>query len=499
MKKSTFYFICEHIHPEQVQSLVLSDDEHTPYQSKLFTSLLPLIKCINLQSITINQIHDATLLCLMLSHLENHVRIYSLSVDSQSMPMSKKISKSITEALTTLPSLKYLTFMNSSALITLRQPLSKLTHLTIRSCIYNDLQIIFRWVPNLFYLRVSVSYNQHLPIFDYIPPDLSSLIIESKSWALFNQVENLLSLTPSLKRFIFETMGEQALLDARRWETIIKTKLPHLTELALDISPEENNMTGDDVLIPFQNRFWTTEKHWHMACFISTVTQSCARLFSVPHFSPSDNWYPAGEGFFNYSVTGYSFDEGRKDLQIFQFPSEISIPSPFKHIQTLSLECTADNIDQLQKVVNLLPVNHLKFGSSVECTWFHDFLQVAPNISQLTMKRKALVQIMDSLTKDQHVCEQMKILNMKDIILSTDIDQIGQTFPKLEHISLMVKEREDILRIFDKLHYLTSTTVHWSHPYNTPVPVMNEFIEQNNICSDGTYWFHASTLHVWND
>lgn len=158
-------------------------------------------------------------------------------------------------------------------------------------------------------------HNQYILTFDYVPPNLSSLIIESKSWILFNELENLVSLTPSLKCFELETIGVQDLLDGRRWEIVIKTKLPHLTELALNITPEENTMTGDDVLIPFQNPFWTIEKHWHMACLIQTMTQTCARLFSIPHFSPSDDWYPSSEGFINYSLSPYSFNDDCTELR----------------------------------------------------------------------------------------------------------------------------------------------------------------------------------------
>ncbi|CAF3635580.1 unnamed protein product, partial [Rotaria sordida] len=441
MNKSTFYYICEHIYPNQIQSLVLADDEHTPGQIKLFMSLLPLIQFINLQSINIIQIDNANLLCLMLSHLENHPQIQSLIVYNYHIEISKKYSRSITETLASLPSLKYLTFMKSSTLTTLKQPLLKLTHLTIRSCSrFNDLKIIFQWVPNLLYLKILVSYDAGAFIFDYIPSNLNSLIIESKHWTSFNQVENFLSLTKSLKRFIFETSGELALLDGRRWEILIKTKLPYLTEFALNITPEENNMTGDDVLIPFQNSFWTNEKHWHMACLISTSTQSCARLFSVPYFSPTDQLYPLGEGFINYSITSYSFDGNCTQLRIWDCPSPVLVSSPFKHVQTLSLECNIDNVDQLTKFINLLSVHHLTLRSSIQPKPFNDLLQVASNIYQLTIYRRTLMQIINSFSDELNKYEQIKHLYVEDTILSNDIDQICQTFPKLEYVSFFVKD-----------------------------------------------------------
>ncbi|CAF4153283.1 unnamed protein product [Rotaria sp. Silwood2] len=499
MKKSTFYFICEHIHPNQIQSLVLSDDEYTPGQIKLFMSLLPLIQFNNLQHISIDQIADGNLLCLMLSHLENNVRIHSLSVNSELIDINIKNARSITDILTTLPSLKYLSFIDSSLLITLRQPLSKVTHLTIYSCLFNDLRIIFRWIPNLRYLKISVPFHDDILTSDHVLPHLSSLIIKSQSSMLFNQLENFLSFTPSLKHLTLETMGEQAMLDGRRWEMLIKTKLPYLTEFALNITPEENDMTADGVLSHFQNSFWTIDKHWQMACLISTMTQTCVQLFSVPQFSPTDSWYPPEEGFINHSLNHYLFHEDCTHLRVSHFPSEILAPLFFKHIRILSLECTTDNIDQIQKIVDLFSVKHLKFGSSVRCRPFNDLLKYAPNIYQLTMDRKTLVQIIDSPPDDQKVYEQIKKLNVEDTILNKDIDQICQIFPKLEHVSLSVKEREDIFPIFNGLHYLTSAIVSWTHPFNTSPSIIDEYLNQNSICTDGTYRFHASSLHVWID
>ncbi|CAF3260561.1 unnamed protein product [Rotaria sp. Silwood2] len=258
-------------------------------------------------------------------------------------------------------------------------------------------------------------------------------------------------------------------------------------------------MTGDDVLIPFQDSFWTIEKRWHMACLISTKDSSCARLFSVPHFSLANVWYSPGDGFFNYSLTPYSFNENCTELRLIDFPSEDLIPTPLKYIRTLWLESSLDTMDQLQKFINLLPVNHLKIGECVRHMPLNDLFQAAPNIYQLTMCGKTLVQIINSLPDGQNVFEQIKNLNMKQNVHSMDIDQICQSFPKLEHISLSVKNRDDIFRLFNELHYLNSIATHWTSPFKTPRSVIDEYLQQNNICTDGTYSFHVSSLHVWID
>jgi hypothetical protein len=115
------------------------------------------------------------------------------------------------------------------------------------------------------------------------------------------------------------------------------------------------------------------------------------------------------------------------------------------------------------------------------------------------MDQKTLVQIIDSLPDDQKVYEQIKKLDIEDTILQNNIDQICQMFPKLEHVCLSVKERDDIVPIFNGLHHLSSATVNWTHPTNTSTSVIDEYLKQNDICTDGTYRFHASSLHLWVD
>ena len=499
IKKSIFYYICERIQPEQVQSLILSNDKDTPGQIKLFMSLLPLIKFHNLQYLTIHQVDDANLFSLMLSHMENNPNLYSLSVTGSPIAISKKTGRSITEVLSSLPCLTYLTFMESSPLITLRQPLSQLTHLTINSCALNDLPIIFRWIPNLIYLHVSIPFDIHLPTFDEVPPRLSTLIYISRGWALFHQIENFLSRMPSLRRLVLETSGDEVLLDGKRWEQLIKEKLPRLKELALAITPEENNLSADHVLASFHSHFWTNEKNWRMACLISTVTQSCVKLFSMPYFASTDEWYPLGEGFTYHSLTPSSFYESCKELKIAHFLDPPIVSSPLERVETLSFHFPTAEINQLQKVVNLLSVKHLVFTTIVRSLAFNDLLQAASNINRITMSSKLLERLVNSFSNENDMYEQIKKLTVNDVVSVTDIATLSRLFPKVEHLSLLVKQHDDVPSIFNRFHHLISATVSWSYPLKVSVDQIEEYLHENTICSDGSYHFHLSSLNVWID
>ncbi|UJR29374.1 hypothetical protein I4U23_010586 [Adineta vaga] len=498
IKKSLFYFICQHIYPEQIQSLLLSDDSDTSNQIQLFMSFVPLIKCINLQSITIHCINDPNLFFLILSHLEDHRQLHSLSVTNYSHKISKRNSRNIVKILTSLTSLKRLTFFKTTPLIHLQQPLLKLTHLTLESGSFADLVMIFPWIPNLLHLDIRITIHEQIPTFDYIPPHLNYLKIHCRTWMLFQDLENILSLTSFLEYFILETLGESTLLQAKRWEILIKSKLPQLKQFDINITPEENTLTRDDVLLPFENSFWKNERRCHMICIISYTSNSCVRLFSVPYFAPIDEYYPPNEWFINYSLTPYLSNDRCKELKIEHCLPQ-TIPSFFPNIQTLTLQNHFTDVNGLQGIMNLSSVNHLKFETTFKSDVFHELVQVVPNVYQLTLAHASLPKLIEVFSPENNIYEQINSLHITDIISRTDIEQINRIFPKLERITLYTRERDDILSILDKFQYLISTNIHWTCPFKTTSAIIDESLQKNHICTDNTYYFHQSQLYIWND
>lgn len=502
MKKSTFDYICEHIYPHQLQSLVLIDDQYTPGQIKLFMSTVPLIKCNNLEVMKIIKINDIKLLCLILSHLDDHPRLRSLTITDYYVDISRKNALYIIEILARLLCLKYLTCGQSSMLTILekvKKPLLKLTHLTIDSCCLSDLISIFPWVPNLIYLNITVPFGRDQFSFDSIPLNLSSLIINSQRWFSFSEVENILSLTKSLKCFVFSTNGELDLLNARLWETLIKNNLSQLTKFELSISPVENNITSDDVLLPFENTFWKNEKHWHMACLISLTSQSCARLYSIPYFTPTDSLYPADEGFHNRSLNSYSFNDHFTDLIVYNLSSPILISSPFINIRNLSLQCDIYNINELKQIVNLLPVQHLILNTYIEVFSLYDVLKEGSNIYKLSIGHETVKRNWNLLTDDQNRYEQIKELYINEPISSSQIDQLCQKFPKLQFVSLYIKERNDIFRILKGFHQLLSATIYLQCIYQNSFKVTGQYLIENGICDFGIYYCNPYSFSIWMD
>ena len=69
--KQQFDLINHHIQPNQIKSLILSDSNETPGQSKAFLSLFPIEKLTNLRAITLFDIeNDSHLLFANINHLK---------------------------------------------------------------------------------------------------------------------------------------------------------------------------------------------------------------------------------------------------------------------------------------------------------------------------------------------------------------------------------------------------------------------------------------------
>jgi len=110
IRQSHFDLICQHISPNQVKVLILSDDEDTPGQSQLFLSHFQIDQFINLQSLTLIEIDKRSLEIINL-HLNKLDCLRSFS-------------------------------LNSKILISLSLPLANLRHLKLPQCSLDQLNKI---------------------------------------------------------------------------------------------------------------------------------------------------------------------------------------------------------------------------------------------------------------------------------------------------------------------------------------------------------------------
>ena len=75
ISKQNFDFICRLIHPENVISLILSDDNETPGQIRLFLSLFHIDQFIRLHSLTLIRVDESDL-----NEFLKHIIKYPLTI-----------------------------------------------------------------------------------------------------------------------------------------------------------------------------------------------------------------------------------------------------------------------------------------------------------------------------------------------------------------------------------------------------------------------------------
>ena len=491
MRKSHFDLICEFLHVDQVHSLLLSDDRHTCGQMELFFSHFYLGQFLRLQFLTLKQISDGKLLELLFSALEDHRQIRSISIVDCSVTINRRLSRQITEILPSLPSLDSLRFFESSPLNTLRRDLGQLRDLRMDRCLFADLRAIIVHLPNLFSLHLSFPYQEERPRLTSGLTRLRRLVIHCQSWFTWSEVENFFSFFPSLESLIFESGGEEDLLDARRWQHLIERHLKQLRRLEMNIQPEENPLSANDVLLPFQHSFWINEKHCQFACLISTMTNTCVQLFTIPHFSPVQCWYPAGEGFVHQSLVPFVFEEHCTTLKVSHFPSPVALPSPLTRVRTLALQCSLQSVEQLDNILQLAAVRQLDLAKNIECRPLMALLQAGMNISQLTVYHQTLFPIISSDLLP--VCRQIKELNVIDSFLPREIDRLCQVFPNLDDLSLLINDRSQILQVLDALPELKSALFRWPVSVQKSIHISREWLEEHQM----TFRLSANQLELW--
>ncbi|CAF1259680.1 unnamed protein product [Rotaria sordida] len=298
VSKSEFHRICRIIRPENVISLILSNNDMTPGQICLFISLFNIKQFVHLRALTLIEIEKFELNLLI-----EHININSLN--ALSIKIRKNNSKSNDKSMISLLSnivmanlhkfdlsmwsqeinnivwpkqctLQYLTlghYVTLKQVCEILRHLSHLRTLVLRNCIVNDTDGTMTSFSD-------IQTNTHL----------TSLTLKNSRLQM-NELELLLSLTPSLVHL--QLTGSvnllDAILDGARWEEFIQIKLSSLKKFEFffrtktDIN--HNPIDIESWVSPFRTMFWLKHKSWFVTCNFSIKTATL-RLYSVPICDP---------------------------------------------------------------------------------------------------------------------------------------------------------------------------------------------------------------------
>ena len=165
--KANFDLICSQIRPDQVLSLILSDDDDTPGQSELFLSHFRIKQFVHLQSLSLFQI-EIDKLELIFSDLYNLNQLRSFSFQAKNSrskypswiynyeSMITQLNQIILKHyIQVLPQLNRLSVSEGTTLSTMSLP--HLRCLLLAECTVDDLQIILTQMPKLISLNVCLN------------------------------------------------------------------------------------------------------------------------------------------------------------------------------------------------------------------------------------------------------------------------------------------------------------------------------------------------------
>ncbi|CAF2910771.1 unnamed protein product [Rotaria sp. Silwood2] len=283
--KSDFHLLCNLIHPKNVESLTLSDDDETPGQIVYFLSIFRISQFTRLRSLTLFEIDDYHLSIILKD-------IKALELNSLSIYSKKDYSQGNTNVadllpVTSLPRLFTFNFnIQSFDATNILWPFQcKIEHLEIYCHTLDECCNLFCHLSNLRTLVV-----EQLNV-DDIEQTISKLANFEPIYRLSSLtfkyctvdvtiLQLLLSHIPSLEHL--RLMRSVSLNDftshLSEWEKFVGTKLPLLNKFEIflvDDQPDVLTQVDTESLVAlFRTPFWTKTKNWLVICDYITDRRS---------------------------------------------------------------------------------------------------------------------------------------------------------------------------------------------------------------------------------
>jgi len=232
ISKSNFYLFSRLIHPRNVISLRLSNDERTSNQIDLFISLVCLRQFTRLRSLIFVNVDEGQLNFMLERIKLNRITSFSFNIRKYEDRHEKSTLDLLSSAIasSTLCSLEL--GIEHERLSKIVWPMNcTIQYLTITNYITTDrFCTILQNSPHLHTLNirtVPTPINETLSSICF--PQLTSLTINNLSVTI-DELEPFLLLTPSL--VYLKLIGGKKMMDGKRWEEFIPINLPSLENLS---------------------------------------------------------------------------------------------------------------------------------------------------------------------------------------------------------------------------------------------------------------------------
>ncbi|CAF3496535.1 unnamed protein product [Rotaria socialis] len=467
--KRLFDLVCCSIRSNQITSLILSDDNETPCQSKIYFSLFPIEEFINLRAIRLSDIENDTLSHLWM--IETIPKLKRLIVN--------KFSDHDYNQENSLCAISFFYLRN----------------LTLPYCSYNQLRQILRSAPKLTSLNISLIISDCTGI-DYfaeqhqeVPLIINKLTISIHTFTrtisrlLF---ERFLSRMPYLQQLELNVIsgGSSNLLEGNQWELFIQKYLPLLFAFNFKfkiINIDRNNYHTENILTQFRSSFWLNRNPaWYVTYDINDFI-----LYTIPRFaphtikhsllsiSPHSTTLPAAQYFTYYN-------------QINELELDANEKSSYQYTNVQRLILSITKIDE-----NILDLSKVEFLCVKSISWS---LKKLLRIIKTSMIRLYHLKIDFSFSllelSDSDSLAQIRILDLSEFIYSCkkeDYD-LSTVFPYVERLTIRITSLLQMFYLIDRLMHLSSGSFHITNDSDNTKELSTE--------SDLHKWFTEKTKRL---
>jgi hypothetical protein len=279
------------IKPQNVISLILSNDEQTSDQIDLFVSLVRLRQFTRLRSLTLLNIDEAQLNFILKEINPDLLTSFTLSVRKYDDRQIKTTNNfpALTLAHSNLRQLEF--DIAPKRMSKVSWPLNcAIQYLTINNDISIDnLFTILQCSPHLQTIIMKKNFadlnNNIIPTTSSFISfqQLTSLTIENLGVTI-DKLESFLSLTPSLVHL--KLIGGKNMLYGKRWEEFIEINLVQLDKFEFFFDEwygnQKNSADLEVIIASFRTPFWTEHKKWFVICEYKDDWTKTIHLYSIP-------------------------------------------------------------------------------------------------------------------------------------------------------------------------------------------------------------------------
>ena len=286
ISKPDFDCICHLINPACVTSLILSENEETFDQIKLFLSHFSLRQFTRLRSLSLFLTTESKFRTIVGRFSNHSLQSFSIKIDRWD-----DRRKTTTAALLSLIINKANLFklelnIQDGRLEKIRWPKQcfiqslKINH----TVSFNQIHHIVQCSP---YLRKLNIKSFHTPTPDQLIlgplSHLTSLILEKIS-STIDELESILKMIPTLIHL--KLIGSGNYYDGYRWEHFIQLHLSSLNKFEFFFNKTYNTqqtfIDAEHIIASFQTPFWLENKQWFVTCEIDNNTSCSLTLYSIP-------------------------------------------------------------------------------------------------------------------------------------------------------------------------------------------------------------------------